>query len=263
MRISTGHFLQDVWFLYSFDHTRHLHQQLSLRGSRSGFPSWPWGLRSCHSFISPRVSMSNRLQWLQYGLQRQITTDFVKKHFPCKRIIKACSLHRFESVRRSEFMFFIFFRSGYSCIYALSTASVLHIVRCEMPLQSGCHSKHWRDFVINASVNSNLSVAACVPDGWWPDGSPFRTSQGLPTGYVVYCGLFRSVLKVSTYTQHPFVKGGIGNRSWLGHVPTWWLAAISMLGCLFHVGPTVSHSWIGLEEPLQFPPAKLGFRCWA
>ena len=143
-----------------------------------GFPSWPWGLRSCHSFISPRVSMSNRLQWLQYDLQRQITTDCVKKHFPCKQIIKACSLHRFESVRRSEFMFFIFFRSGYSCIYALSTASVLHIVRCEMPLQSGCHSKHWRDFVINASVNSNLSVAACVPDGWWPDGSPFRTSQG-------------------------------------------------------------------------------------
>ena len=140
-------------------------------------------------FISPRVSMSNRLQWLQYDLQRQITTDCVKKHFPCKQIIKACSLHRFESVRRSEFNFFIFFRSGYSCIYALSTASVLHIVRCEMPLQSGCHSKHWRDFVINASVNSNLSVAACVPDGWGPDGSPFRTSQGFQQDmwYIVDC----------------------------------------------------------------------------
>ena len=56
-------------------------------------------------FISPRVSMSNRLQ---YDLQRQITTDCVKKHFPCKQIIKACSLHRFESVRRSEFNLFIF-----------------------------------------------------------------------------------------------------------------------------------------------------------
>ena len=131
-------------------------------------------------FISPRVSMSNRLQWLQYGLQRQITTDFVKKHFPCKRIIKACSLHRFESVRRSEFNLFIFFvpvtvaSTNLRAVHGFCSPyrEMWNAVAVRLPqqtLERLCH---------NASVNSSLSVAACVPDGWWPDGSPFRTSQG-------------------------------------------------------------------------------------